>query len=119
MTCDDVITVFRGDKYNEKADVYSFGMVLYELLSGVEPHRGHEAMKFANMVCFDGFRPSLPEITEVIFPPFSTFEIQNVTRIGVGRIDRSMLGRVTRATTFFPRIITGIFCGRSDFSIFF
>ncbi|PRP84750.1 hypothetical protein PROFUN_07852 [Planoprotostelium fungivorum] len=56
--------VFRGDKYNEKADVYSFGMVLYEMLSGVEPHRGHEAMKFANMVSFDGYRPSLPEISE-------------------------------------------------------
>eukprot|EP01117_Protostelium_nocturnum_P016504 TRINITY_DN6541_c0_g1_i1.p1 TRINITY_DN6541_c0_g1~~TRINITY_DN6541_c0_g1_i1.p1 ORF type:complete len:754 (-),score=232.36 TRINITY_DN6541_c0_g1_i1:129-2390(-) len=54
--------VFRGRRYTEKSDVFSFGMVLYELLSGEEPHKGREPLRFANMVAFEDFRPPLPDV---------------------------------------------------------
>jgi serine/threonine protein kinase len=33
--------VFKGEKYSEKADVFSFSIVLYELFTGKEPHEGY------------------------------------------------------------------------------
>eukprot|EP01119_Soliformovum_irregulare_P002835 TRINITY_DN13093_c0_g1_i1.p1 TRINITY_DN13093_c0_g1~~TRINITY_DN13093_c0_g1_i1.p1 ORF type:complete len:675 (+),score=159.41 TRINITY_DN13093_c0_g1_i1:188-2212(+) len=52
--------VFRGEQYSESADVFSFGIVLYELISGSEPHKGVQALKFANMVAYEGYRPTVP-----------------------------------------------------------
>jgi len=52
--------VFKGEKYSEPADVYSFGCVIFELVSGLEPHKGLEPQKYANMVSYDGYRPPLP-----------------------------------------------------------
>ncbi len=37
--------VFRGEKYNEKADVFSFAMVAYELIRGFYPHKGKISKK--------------------------------------------------------------------------
>ena len=55
------IIVFRGERYAEPADVYSFGMVVYELVSGFEPHQGFEPLKFVNMVAYENYRPPLPK----------------------------------------------------------
>jgi len=52
--------VFRGEQYTESADVYSFGMVLYEMVSGFEPHKDLQPMKYANMVAYENHRPQLP-----------------------------------------------------------
>jgi serine/threonine protein kinase len=52
--------VFRGDKYQAAADVFSFGMVCYELISGKEPHAKIDPMRFANQVAYQDHRPAMP-----------------------------------------------------------
>ena len=52
--------VFKGEKYSEKADVFSFGMILYELFTGREPQEGMDILKYANEVAHSGFRPPFP-----------------------------------------------------------
>jgi serine/threonine protein kinase len=52
--------VFKGEKYSEKADVFSFGMILYELFTGREPHEGVDILKYANLVSHEDFRPPFP-----------------------------------------------------------
>lgn len=52
--------IFRQEEYNEKTDVYSFSMVLYELYTRQQPY--HELMKadeIWNAVC-SGARPKIP-----------------------------------------------------------
>lgn len=55
--------VFRGETYSEAADVFSFAMIVYELLSGIDPTRKIPALKFANMVAYENYRPSIPPCT--------------------------------------------------------
>jgi len=40
--------------------VFSFGMVVYELVSGFDPHKGLQPLKFANMVAYENYRPNIP-----------------------------------------------------------
>lgn len=56
--------VFRGDKYNEKVDVFSFAMVMHELFQGSLARsrlifgRHNEALQYAAKVA-EGFRPPI------------------------------------------------------------
>jgi len=52
--------VFKGERYTPAADVFSFGMVVYELVSGQEPQKEIQPLKFANMVAHEGYRPPMP-----------------------------------------------------------
>eukprot|EP01122_Echinamoeba_exundans_P015392 TRINITY_DN728_c0_g1_i1.p1 TRINITY_DN728_c0_g1~~TRINITY_DN728_c0_g1_i1.p1 ORF type:complete len:721 (-),score=143.90 TRINITY_DN728_c0_g1_i1:2567-4729(-) len=52
--------VFKGEKYSEKADVFSFAMILYELFTGREPHEGVDILKYANLVSHEDYRPPFP-----------------------------------------------------------
>jgi serine/threonine protein kinase len=56
--------VFRGERYSQAADVYSFGMVVYEMISGFEPHKDLQPLKYANMVAYENYRPNLPPCSE-------------------------------------------------------
>ena len=52
--------VFRHEPYNAQADVYSFAMILYEMVTGQWPFRGMEPMQAAMRAATDGLRPLFP-----------------------------------------------------------
>ena len=52
--------IFRGEIYTEKVDIYSFGIVLWELFCFKKPHQNHDAMELPYLVSRKGLRPDLP-----------------------------------------------------------
>ena len=52
--------VINNDPYNEKADVYSYGILLWEIMSGDVPFRGLNQMQVAMGVVGNGIRPPIP-----------------------------------------------------------
>ncbi|KAH9626175.1 hypothetical protein KSS87_017699 [Heliosperma pusillum] len=63
--------VFRHRKYDKKVDVFSFAMILYEMLEGDPPMSSYEPYEAAKYVA-DGHRPNIrskgciPELKELI-----------------------------------------------------
>eukprot|EP01097_Dermamoeba_algensis_P005996 TRINITY_DN3774_c0_g1_i1.p1 TRINITY_DN3774_c0_g1~~TRINITY_DN3774_c0_g1_i1.p1 ORF type:complete len:520 (+),score=48.87 TRINITY_DN3774_c0_g1_i1:147-1706(+) len=52
--------VLQNKRITKKVDVYSFGIVLWELLTGEAPFPSHEDMKsFTDAICIESERPSL------------------------------------------------------------
>jgi len=53
--------VMMGEEFNEKADVYSFGLVLWFCLTGKEPYEEFDDLeKFTHAICIQHVRPSIP-----------------------------------------------------------
>jgi serine/threonine protein kinase len=54
--------VLRGKPYTQAADIYSFGMIMYFMLTGRQPfeNRAHD-QELALNIC-NGIRPEIPEI---------------------------------------------------------
>jgi len=46
--------------YNEKVDVYSFGIILWQMVTGETPFEGMSKAAYMEQVCVDGLRPSIP-----------------------------------------------------------
>eukprot|EP01133_Synstelium_polycarpum_P010264 gene10264-11971_t len=53
--------ILRHESYNHKADVYSYGIVIWELLTGQEPYEGIPPMNAGILVASKELRPELPE----------------------------------------------------------
>lgn len=54
--------VMQGEMFNEKADVYSFGIVLWEILTQEEPFAEFETLpEFRDAVCLRQVRPNIPD----------------------------------------------------------
>jgi len=52
----------KKQAFNEKCDVYSFGIVLWEILTGQEPFPHHTNFsRFKRAVCYEGERPIIPQ----------------------------------------------------------
>eukprot|EP00597_Dinobryon_sp_UTEXLB2267_P017141 CAMPEP_0201112506 /NCGR_PEP_ID=MMETSP0812-20130820/77296_1 /ASSEMBLY_ACC=CAM_ASM_000668 /TAXON_ID=98059 /ORGANISM="Dinobryon sp., Strain UTEXLB2267" /LENGTH=588 /DNA_ID=CAMNT_0047375877 /DNA_START=674 /DNA_END=2440 /DNA_ORIENTATION=+ len=47
--------------YNEKVDVHSFGMILWEMLTGKLPYKGVSKAEFMSTVVGSGYRPKIPK----------------------------------------------------------
>ncbi|KAL0347560.1 UNVERIFIED_CONTAM: Serine/threonine/tyrosine-protein kinase HT1 [Sesamum calycinum] len=69
------VTLRQGEKkhYNNKVDVYSFGIVLWELLTNRMPFEGMSNLQAAYAAAFKQERPSLPQDT----PPELAYIIQS------------------------------------------
>src|SRR4051812_25791142 len=52
--------ILRGETYTEKADVYSFAIVMWECLTRQEPHHGMEVLKVIMEVGNKGLRLEIP-----------------------------------------------------------
>jgi len=52
--------IIMGKRYTERADVYAFGIILWEILTRLEPYEEKEPMQIVVEVVNDGLRPTLP-----------------------------------------------------------
>ncbi|KAJ8773344.1 hypothetical protein K2173_028521 [Erythroxylum novogranatense] len=64
------VTLRQGEKkhYNNKVDVYSFGIVLWELVTNRMPFEGMSNLQAAYAAAFKQERPSIPEDISLIWP---------------------------------------------------
>jgi len=53
--------IYKQDKYNEKVDMYSYAVVLSEIITGEKPYAGLNQMQIAFATVYQGQRPSLPD----------------------------------------------------------
>lgn len=55
--------IINGRNYNWKVDVYSLGMLLYEMAENVRPFRGYKVSEIFEYVMHDNFRPTISSHT--------------------------------------------------------
>jgi serine/threonine protein kinase len=53
--------IYKQDKYTEKVDMYSYGVVLSEMVTGEKPYAGLNQMQIAFATVYQGQRPTLPD----------------------------------------------------------
>eukprot|EP01133_Synstelium_polycarpum_P006185 gene6185-7163_t len=53
---------FRGEKYTEKVDIYSFAIILWELMTQRDPYCGIEPLKMAFLAAMEDYRPPISQV---------------------------------------------------------
>ena len=53
--------MIKGFKYTEKADVFSFGIILWEIATRQPPHYGIDGQAVSEKVVNEGLRPKITE----------------------------------------------------------
>jgi hypothetical protein len=51
--------VFKGEQFTEAGDIYSFGIIMWEIFTGLDPQGDLAPLTFAQKVCYEGYRPPL------------------------------------------------------------
>lgn len=64
------IEVLRNESYTESADVYSFGVIVWELVARTPPFHGMQTMQIAFSVN-QGMRPPIPSHCPIVLRPSS------------------------------------------------
>ena len=59
--------VIRHEHYSTQADVYSFGIIIYEVLTGVVPYKGMAALNAAHTVAYGGLRPKFRPGSDTLY----------------------------------------------------
>ncbi|GAB4825778.1 Integrin-linked protein kinase 1 [Ancistrocladus abbreviatus] len=57
----------RDEIFDKSVDVFSFALVLYEMIEGIQPFHPKTAEEASNLICLDGKRPPLKKIKS--YPP--------------------------------------------------
>ena len=52
--------IVKMEKYDERVDVYSFGIIMWELISRDEPYKGGGGIQIAYAAAQEGLRPEIP-----------------------------------------------------------
>ena len=64
--------IVKLEQYDEKVDVYSFGIVMWELMARAEPYDGTGGVQVAYMAVEQGLRPDVPEYCPEVFAQLMT-----------------------------------------------
>jgi serine/threonine protein kinase len=71
--------VMMGEEFNEKADVYSFGLILWFLVTKKEPYEEYDDLdSFSHAVCLQQVRPVIPADCIPRFPFYHFFEFPSL-----------------------------------------
>jgi len=62
--------VFLTDSYTQKADIYSFAIVMWEILTGQELYKGYKMFSIPQKVCEENLRPTIPADLKKSFPEY-------------------------------------------------
>eukprot|EP01097_Dermamoeba_algensis_P003207 TRINITY_DN2285_c0_g1_i3.p1 TRINITY_DN2285_c0_g1~~TRINITY_DN2285_c0_g1_i3.p1 ORF type:complete len:147 (+),score=28.89 TRINITY_DN2285_c0_g1_i3:125-565(+) len=52
--------LIRGEQYTESVDVYSFGIILWEMFTNITPFKGMDPLNVCLGVAYQGLRPVIP-----------------------------------------------------------
>jgi len=55
--------ILRGERYTEKADIFSFGIIIWEMMTESIPYDGWPPLKVASDVAYTSRRPDIPTHT--------------------------------------------------------
>jgi len=65
--------VLRNEPYDEKADVFSFGVILWEIVKREDPWRTVSPYAVVGLVGFQGKRLEIPSVDEIDFPYYAEY----------------------------------------------
>jgi len=87
--------IFRSHIYNLKADVYSWSILLYEMLSELKAYQGYSAEQHLHSVCKQGMRPivsptSVPSALEALLEQAWDHDVSN--RLTMDEVCKNLLG---------------------------